>query len=82
MPTLTPHLQDYLDRICANGCQAVRVCIRQLEQGETPARTAALSAEERRLLLIELKSIMAVYDARHESGTRDEGRGTREKPGR
>jgi hypothetical protein len=78
MPTFAPHLQDYLDRICADGCQAVRVCIRQLEQGETPARTAALSAEDRQRLLIELKSIMAVYDARG-SGTSDEGRVTRKK---
>jgi hypothetical protein len=71
MPLFAPHLQDCLDRICADGCQAVRACIRQLEKGETPVSTAALSVEERRLLLVELKSIMAVYDARHGSETRD-----------
>lgn len=53
-----------VDALCKNGCEAVRASIRALEVEGSDPLTANLSAAERRAVLAELKSIMAVYDAR------------------
>jgi len=50
-----------IERLCQKGCTAVRDDILALEQGRSLSETHGLSREERRLVLMELKSIMAVY---------------------
>ncbi len=47
--------------ICNQGCQSVRDDIARLEQGNKVPETEALSAEECKQVLVELKNIMAVY---------------------
>ena len=63
--TLLPHkVQASLETLCAEGCRKVHSNIARLEQGKTLATTITLTTDERRLLLEELKTIMAVYDTR------------------
>lgn len=57
-------LFHYLDTLCNRGCSTVREIIRQLETGNRLSELSELNAKERQHLLLELKSIMAVYDAR------------------
>jgi hypothetical protein len=51
-----------VEAICAQGCRAVTGLIVALESGLPVPETAHLSGLERREVLAELKSIMAVYD--------------------
>ena len=71
------HLKDdwaehCVDRICRLGCRRVSDIIHRLEQGERVAEVAGLSPGERRAVLAELQSIMAVYggSCRAEAATR------------
>ncbi len=64
MTKLPPKLQQCVESLCGDGCQAVNGYIEQLERGGSVPQTEILSYEERQELLIELKSIMAVYDAK------------------
>ncbi len=50
-----------LEALCRKGCSQVRQDIAALEAGAQLPKTAGLSDEELRLLLGELKQIMAVY---------------------
>jgi hypothetical protein len=50
-----------VERICLKGCRQVRRDIALLDSGTVIAEAQGLSSEERRLLLAELKQIMAVY---------------------
>ena len=59
-----PKLSRYLDNLCLQGCTVVREIIAQLETGGSIPELAELDPAERQHLLRELKSIMAVYDAR------------------
>ena len=60
-----PRLSQYLDHLCNQGCTAVREAIEQMEAGDSLPELASLNHAEQQHLLRELKSIMAVYDARH-----------------
>jgi hypothetical protein len=64
MTKLPQNLQQCVESLCGDGCQAVNGYIEQLERGGSVPQTEILSYEERQELLIELKSIMAVYDAK------------------
>jgi len=57
-------LDHYVEQICQRGCKAVSRDIRLLEQGGVPAGIEALAQDERTALLVELKSVMAVYGER------------------
>lgn len=59
---LAAHLESIIDSICRQGCQQVRQFIKQLRQGHVDERTESLNNRERKLVLTELESIMAVYD--------------------
>jgi hypothetical protein len=61
---LTAHLQTIIDSICGQGCQHVRQLIQQLQQGKLDEKTKSLNAQERKLVLAELQSIMSVYKQR------------------
>lgn len=59
-----PKLSRYLDHLCNQGCTAVREAIEQMEAGNSLPELDNLNQSEQQRLLQELKSIMAVYDAR------------------
>ena len=50
-----------VESLCQKGCMAVRADIRLLEQGKALPETAGMDPQRVRLILQELKSIMAVY---------------------
>lgn len=50
-----------VETICIKGCRQVRRDIALLESGAEIPEVGGLAPEERRLLLLELKQIMAVY---------------------
>ena len=64
MTKLPQKLQQCVESLCGDGCQAVNGYIEQLEHGGSVPQTELLSYEDRQELLRELKSIMAVYDAK------------------
>ena len=51
-----------IEALCANGCDAVRATISSMEMGATPEQLQDLSQDECTTVLNELKSIMSVYD--------------------
>ena len=57
-------IQQCVDSLCQNGCQAVRAAIKAMELNLPVDCTNTLNREERYQVLAELKSIMAVYDER------------------
>lgn len=57
-------ISQCIDALCQCGCDAVRATIIALENGITVPQVDILSEAERRLVLDELKAVMAVYDAR------------------
>jgi hypothetical protein len=61
MNKLPPKLQQCVESLCGEGCQAVYRHIEHLENGGSLPQTEPLSYEETQLVLAELKSIMAVY---------------------
>ncbi len=61
MKPLPPKLQQCVESLCGEGCQAVYRHIEQLESGGSLPQTAQLSYEEQQEVLAELKNIMAVY---------------------
>jgi hypothetical protein len=64
MTKLPPKLQQCVESLCGEGCQAVYGYIEQLEHGGSVPQTELLTYEERQHVLAELKSIMAVYDGK------------------
>ena len=62
MTKLTPKVQQCVESLCGEGCQAVYGYIKQLENGGSVPQTELLTYEERQHVLIELQGIMAVYD--------------------
>ena len=59
--TGTPRVDRAVDSICEEGCRAVTGYIQRLKNGEDDPHWRHLDLEERRILLRELESIMAVY---------------------
>ena len=57
-------IDDCVERLCQKGCRRVWDDIAALERGEVPPEVAGLDAEARHRVLLELKSIMAVYGDR------------------
>lgn len=54
-------VESRIEMICLKGCRQVRRDIGLLESGAEVPESQGLAPEERRLLLAELKQIMAVY---------------------
>ena len=59
---LPAHVQSIIESICEHGCERVNEIIDLLEAGETAAEVSELDKDEQRVVLLELKTIMAVYD--------------------
>lgn len=57
-------VQKCVEAVCQNGCTVVRAVIAALENGVAVAELADLRPGDRRQVLEELRSIMAVYDRR------------------
>ena len=64
MMTRDRRIEDCIEAVCNKGCRAVWADIRALEQGKKLAETAGLAPEEARVVLRELKQIMAPYTGR------------------
>ena len=62
MPTSSLKINQRIEAVCEAGCEAVRASINTLESGNQVALTDDLSPEECQQVLIELKSLMSVYD--------------------
>ena len=62
MPTSSLKINQRIEAVCEAGCEAVRASIQTLESGNQVALTDDLSPEECQQVLIELKSLMSVYD--------------------
>lgn len=60
--TDSPEVNVLIDRLCAEGCTVVQEYILALELGTEHPAYAHLDEYQRRLLLVELRAIMAVYD--------------------
>lgn len=58
-----------IDNICQLGCDGVRNTIVAIENGESPEQVNLLGSEDKQQVLIELKDIMAVYDAEDTEGS-------------
>ena len=62
----SPKLTHCIEILCHEGCTAVRGYIANLEQGQAVPHAEELSDDEKQILLKELKTVMAVYDARQD----------------
>ena len=62
MPTSSLKINQRIEAVCEAGCEAVRASINTLESGHQVALTDDLSPEECQQILLELKSLMSVYD--------------------
>lgn len=60
------HIERYLEQLCQQGCDKVYEHIDALQAGRQLSEIGPLSPDERQFLLVELQSIMAIY----ESGSR------------
>ena len=58
---LTNRVDDCVERICQKGCRRVGKDILAIESGSTPPELRHLTPDERIQVLMELKSVMAVY---------------------
>ena len=58
------HFHTCIEAICTLGCDSVRKVIADIESGRLTATDYQLDESEVPELLQELKSVMAVYDAR------------------
>lgn len=62
MPTSSLKINQRIEAVCEAGCEAVRASIQTLESGNQVALTDDLTKEETQQVLLELKTIMSVYD--------------------
>jgi len=62
MPVATPTIDDVVEKLCNEGCQAVHLYIQQLEQNNPVELLNGLSNKDKEKILHELRAIMAVYD--------------------
>ncbi len=53
-----------VERVCALGCAAVYRLLEAVDRGEQPEALAGIDGDLRARVLVELRSVMAVYDAR------------------
>jgi hypothetical protein len=62
----SPQLQAeaVVEQICHLGCAAVYQVLEAVDRGEQPGELNGLDAEVHSVVLTELRSVMAVYDAR------------------
>jgi hypothetical protein len=65
MPTNNEKLQHIIEQICTTGCDRVYEIIEILERQESIKETSQLSQEESNIVLMELKTIMSVYDQKN-----------------
>ncbi len=56
-----PKLAEYLEILCQSGCEAVNATITAMENNQSISAIHDLSADERDIVLQELKAIMSVY---------------------
>jgi hypothetical protein len=56
------HIQSVVESICELGCDRVNEIIYALECGDSVEETHGLDTNDQQRVLLELKSIMAVYD--------------------
>ena len=54
-------LTSYLEVLCQSGCDTVNATIEAMENNQPISIINDLTADERQIILRELKSIMAVY---------------------
>lgn len=54
-------LTDYLEILCQSGCDTVNATITAMESNQPISTIDGLTADERNIVLQELKSIMSVY---------------------
>lgn len=62
---IPPHvysIDEVIEALCQEGCQAVRLYIEQLEKNTPIELLDGLSELEKQSVLLELHSIMSVYD--------------------
>ena len=59
---LQADLQAIVDELCHDGCKAVNQYIKEIESGSIPRQMTHLPTDAQTKILLELKSIMAVYD--------------------
>lgn len=59
---LKPELQTIVDRLCEDGCKSVNKYIQEIQSGNYPATMQRLNHNDCEDVLLELKSIMAVYE--------------------
>ena len=62
---IPPHIytvDEVIEALCQEGCQAVRLYIEQLEKNTPMELIDGLNDLEKQTVLIELQSIMSVYD--------------------
>ncbi len=59
-----PQIAQCVELLCQQGCVEVRSTIARLEANQAVAQVSGFDAQERHLVLEELKAIMAVYDQR------------------
>jgi len=64
VPMDNPQIAQCIEQLCQCGCTDVRNTIAQLEAHQVVPQVEGLTAQERRVVLEELKAIMAVYDQR------------------
>ncbi len=57
-------VDECIERLCQKGCSQVWGDIDALERGDSLPETDGLSGVERRRVLAELKTVMAVYKGR------------------
>jgi len=56
------HVQQRVEAMCQQGCDAVRSYIRAMEDNLPLSQLDGLDSNEKDLILTELKSIMDIYD--------------------
>ena len=62
---IPPHVysvDEVIEALCQEGCQSVRAYIEQLENNTPMELLDGLSEQEKQAVLLELRSIMEVYD--------------------
>ena len=62
MPSSNEKLLLIIEQICLTGCERVNEIIERLERQESIEETSQLSIQEVDFVLLELKSIMTVYE--------------------
>ena len=62
MPANNEQLQHIIEQLCVTGCERVNEVIEILERQESIEEMHELNAQESEFVLLELKTIMAVYD--------------------